>query len=140
MAQICTTIEQSNRLLDAGIRPDTATIFWVRRYDWDDCFLTLAPDAFKDGYATVITPAWDLSTLIEMMPDRLTGKKGTGRIKCFGLLVQKNQISYSHSGMVTFDFCMFRGNIFENAISCIEWLIEHNELAEEWLVKEGEEL
>lgn len=137
MTQICTTIEQSNRLLDAGIRPDTATMYWIRRYDWDNLFLILSPDTYWDDHATETAPAWDLSSLIEMMPYKLTDKRGPGRIKCFDLFFQKNQIYYRCCHAETPDLYFSQGDMFENATSCIEWLIEHNELAEEWLVKEG---
>lgn len=137
MTQICTTIEQSNRLLDAGIRPDTATIFWVRRYDWDDCFLTFVPDVYKNGYATKITPAWDLAALIEMMPYKLTDKRGPGRIKRFDLFLNKIQICYRCCRAKTPDLYFSQGNMFENATSAIEWLIKNDSLREGWLVEKG---
>lgn len=134
MAQICTTIEQSNRLLDAGIRPDTATMFWVRKYDWDDLFLTLAPDVYQDGHATVITPAWDLSNLIEMIPEEIEYES-----HAFYLFILKRDpgyiIKYSCGSMLAIQF--HRESIFDAMADMIGWLIKNDSLREGWLVEKG---
>ena len=65
MNQICTNKKQSSRLLEAGVRPDTADIYL------DEFEL---PVAFEYGRVEnhvdqdMAFPAWSLSKLINMLP------------------------------------------------------------------------
>jgi len=65
MNKICTSLEQSKKLIKLGIDISTADMFWHRKLDGthslrvDDIMLKLD------------TPAWSLSALLELMPPYL---------------------------------------------------------------------
>jgi hypothetical protein len=79
--QICTTIEQSKRLLELGLDADTSDMCWLAKKLWgndveipeEDRSYILSTD--KDGffcsrYDVDCVPAWSLHRLIAMLPDR----------------------------------------------------------------------
>ena len=61
-SQICTTREQSERLLALGLKKETADCCWTID-ERDNIILSLIDDAVE-----YIEPAWSLGRLIEMMP------------------------------------------------------------------------
>ena len=56
MSKICTTIEQSQKLIELGIDRNTADMCWQNN---------IFPIGFNDEDAV---PAWSLSALLELMP------------------------------------------------------------------------
>lgn len=67
--QICTTIEQSKRLLDLGLESETADMCWFNDMQKPfcapyKCFVEKAQDM-----KWVISPAWSLHRLIELYKD-----------------------------------------------------------------------
>lgn len=65
-SQICTTIEQSKRLLELGLKPETADMCWFNNMQKPfcspyKCFVERAQDM-----KWVILPAWSLHRLIEL--------------------------------------------------------------------------
>ena len=112
--QICTTIEQSKRLLELGLNANTADMSW-----------TLAPISSEYPHASLIPysktmyrltynilPAWSLHRLIAMLPDR-------------------------DRAWLT-DYCDFKdcSKIYGEVISLIEWMIENEVLYKEYLKEE----
>ena len=119
-SQICTSIEQSERLLSLGLKKETADCCY---YYYDgEYFIAFAEDA---KYPSDI-PAWSLHRLIEMMPEEMYG----------GLLcIFKDSIRYEELIMDRPEahFEVIGDNIYENAISCIEWLIKEGYFPKEYL-------
>lgn len=65
MNKICTSVEQSKRLIELGIDISTADMFWHRKLDG-----TYSLNI--DGNVLILdTPAWSLSALLELMPSYL---------------------------------------------------------------------
>ena len=71
--QVCTTIEQSNRLLKLGLNPETADACFFRSTyeDLENTYTRLFVDdyilnALEDGDNI---PAWSLHRLIDLMPE-----------------------------------------------------------------------
>ena len=62
-SQICTTKEQSERLLALGLKNETADMGWVKMLNGDGYVIAIAED-----YAFIDIPAWSLNRLIEMIP------------------------------------------------------------------------
>ena len=64
-SQICTTREQSERLLALGLKKETADMFW-----WDNgygsCAVISRPAEKEDGEYGKVIPAWSLHRLLEM--------------------------------------------------------------------------
>ena len=75
-SQICTTREQSERLLALGLKKETADCCWIEEWGYDDdkqetfCtgnyFVRPIDYVWDDNYINHI-PAWSLGRLIEMV-------------------------------------------------------------------------
>lgn len=127
MNQICTNKEQSSRLLEAGVRPDTADMYL------DEFEL---PVAFEYGRVEMYVdqdmalPAWSLSKLIGMMPDQ---------VECEGynyylfMLPRDKEftIKYSAGSNLAQSYC--RESLFDAITEMIEWLIKEGHLDKKFL-------
>ena len=60
-SQICTTVEQSDRLLGLGLKPETADMYY--RTNWINA---VAANDVIDLYEDDVIPAWSLHRLIEL--------------------------------------------------------------------------
>lgn len=122
-SQICTTREQSERLLALGLKKETADMFYAYYkdrigYDWR---LVPSPATFGDKRSI---PAWSLNRLIEMMPLDVFDY-------CFTLIknypsgygVEYDELSYYH-----------KENIYDTLIEGIEHLIKEGHFNKEYLV------
>ena len=121
-SQICTTREQSERLLSLGLKKETADMRWERISEKYAYY-----PSTKTPYASSDIPAWSLHRLIEMMPEEMYG----------GLLcIFKDSIRYEEVIMDRLEahFEIVGDNMYENAISCIEWLIKEGYFNKEYLV------
>ena len=123
-SQICTTIEQSKRLLELGLKPETADMFYVFDYIINDIngFLPLGDySQLEDGDI----PAWSLTALLEMLPKAIRYNDLIHYLE-----IQTDEECYD------FEYHIFDGerewylsggydaNIFEAIIETFEMLIE----------------
>lgn len=70
MSQIATTIEQSKRLISAGLDPESADMMWEQHYDHEEPYLTVKPHTTLGRTLTChAIPAWSLSKLIDIRGD-----------------------------------------------------------------------
>lgn len=121
-SQICTTKEQSERLLALGLRKETADTHWWEIPFSDEWRLSDFP-AFDDDDI----PAWSLHRLIEMMPDLIKHDE-----MLYHQTIDVHGIEYDNRYN---EACQFLdGTLFDNIISCIEWLIEWGHFNEKYLV------
>lgn len=65
-SQICTSREQSERLLSLGLKKETADMRWERIGQMYDYYASA-----KKPYISSDIPAWSLHRLIEMMPKNI---------------------------------------------------------------------
>lgn len=122
-SQICTTKEQSQRLLDLGLKPETADMkhFFDNRndysffhhwecipYEWDKEFLVDSENI----------PAWSLHRLIEMC-----NKTQSWMI----ISIYNNEVTVDEALFDVFD------NTYDNLISAIECLIKEDYFNKEYL-------
>ena len=126
-SQICTTREQSERLLVLGLKKETADM-------WYPHFAKTYPIPFTDEVlATDDIPAWSLHRLIEIMPSSI-------KIKDDGayLAMNNNTVTYlyyyeDYAEMSScIDFYMGK-NIYDNLIYCIKWLINEGHFSKEYI-------
>mgnify|MGYP003215458661 FL=1 len=122
MNQICTTKEQSSRLLEAGMRPETADMYL-------DEFERLVAFEYRriksKAYQDTVLPTWSLSKLIDMIPDQ---------IECEGynyylfILPRDKEftIKYSAGSNLAQSYC--RESFFDAITEMIEWLIKEGYL------------
>lgn len=134
-SQICTTKEQSERLLALGLKKETA----------DMCINYSRKLAYTFSYSEVLTlydnygigklmeadsllPAWSLHRLIEMMPYYFTDNNNTYelQITCDGAGYDDREDLYSIVGW-------WRSNTYDDIIDCIEWLIKEGYFNKEYL-------
>ena len=126
-SQICTTREQSERLLALGLKEETADMtihlksdggWYVTAepfYEWEDDMNTL-PSLEE---AEQILPAWSLGRLIKLMP--------------------RTAIMHTQEGDARIDIDMYAIEILVNddpiaeAVSVIEWLIKEGNFNKEYL-------
>ena len=129
-SQICTTKEQSERLLALGLKKETADMFW-----WDNgycsCTVISRPAEKEDGEYGKVIPAWSLGRLIkDLMPQSI------GHLE---LAVGSDYAGYyedrceSESGM-WWEYSSETSDMFDNIISTIEWLIKEGYFNKEYLV------
>ena len=122
MNQICTNKKQSSRLLEAGVRPETADMYL-------DEFERLVAFEYRriEGHVDqdMAFPAWSLSKLIGMMPDQ---------VECEGynyylfILPRDKEftIKYSAGSNLAQSYC--RESLFDAIAEMIEWLIKEGYL------------
>ena len=126
-SQICTTREQSERLLALGIKKETADMTIHTKND-DGWYVTAEPFyEWEDDMNTIpcleetepILPAWSLGRLIKLMP--------------------RTAIMHTQEGDARIDIDMYAIEILVNddpiaeAVSIIEWLIKEGNFSKEYL-------
>jgi hypothetical protein len=117
-SQVCTSVEQSKRLLDLGLKSETADMC-IDLYYEDEPFVVHN----KIDYSKQIefVPAWSLHRLLELCPDcqiDVGNKYAT--------------FYYREWDMDAEDFQMFE-NTYDNVIECIKWLISEGYFNKEYL-------
>lgn len=116
-SQICTTEEQSKRLLDLGLKRETADMSYrIHYFDFDgmllECIHTLEPDPPLNKEKFI--PAWSLHRLIEMCPLIPNQSRFLAVTSFKTVYVRMNdEMDVSYAGKGTYD----------NLINCIQWLI-----------------
>ena len=70
-SQVCTTKEQSQRLLDLGLKPETADMCWLSISDVPSSIGYIDLEKVADELKFNIIPAWSLHRLIELLDSPL---------------------------------------------------------------------
>ena len=130
-SHICTTIEQSERLLALGLKEETADMKYPCTREYYGGVLTegtsilpIIIDTEDDDITEYDTPAWSLGRLIEIMPLDVFDY-------CFTLI--KN---YPNGYSVEYDdsYYCYKENIYDTIIEEIEHLIKEGYFNKEYLV------
>ena len=125
---ICTSKEQSERLLALGLKKETADMGWGNilignKREWIEVTFPMEEHSERS------LPAWSLHRLIEMMPDII--KDNSEGMLCH-LSIAGNSVFYETRST---DLCQFFGDSLYNCIiDCIEWLIKEGYFNKEYLV------
>ena len=121
-SQICTTREQSERLLSLGLKKETADMTWQYLNQWDGWYVRPLEEDEKITHIEI--PAWSLHRLLSMLPDNAP--------RMFWILDGANiSIEWDNDGT---DFFPHKGNMYDGLIDCIEWLIKEGYFNKEYLV------
>lgn len=115
-SQICTTKEQSERLLALGLKRETADC--VMMY-YDGWHIGVAEDFDFDKDPVI--PAWSLHRLLKMCPH-------------YRVEVAVSYVSWDYRNEFPKDFTKHK-NSYDNFIDCIEWLIKEGYFNKEYLEK-----
>ena len=112
-SQICTTREQSERLLALGLKKETADMHHYR-YSEGYWYIQACPPR---GDSSSFIPAWSLHRLLSMLPNDAP--------KIYWILDFEDDDS---------DFFPHKGDIYEGVVKIIEWLIKEGYFNKEYLV------
>lgn len=135
MNQICTNKSQSSRLVEAGVRPETADFYLLMITETDDWSrenvqeLIIESWMNKPGLLDMDGryPAWSLSKLIEMLPATISQRNRP----YLSLEITKDHeywfIQYTELGYDCKHEVM-RENILDAVVNMIEWLIKEGYL------------
>lgn len=137
---ICTSVEQSKRLLGLGLKKETADVVWMKELAWDEvahctydaetCMLRPIDYLEGESYRGYI-PAWSLHRLIEMIPLDIwhTECENGPRLK-HTFWFCKHAPSYNSVENIDF---RAHPNLYDNIIDCIEWLINEGYFNQDYL-------
>lgn len=148
--QICTNKEQSSRLLEAGMSPETADCYLHRIVETNDWSsenvqeLIIEPWMSKPGLLDMSDhyPAWSLSNLINILPP-FVEERGTLYIVA-GLHTERynlNNKTRDHKYGVEYGVSSITSryeNPFDALIEAIEWLIKEGYFDKRYLVEKGD--
>ena len=141
-SQICTTREQSERLLSLGLKKKTAdfvyrTFGYIEDEKGNKERIYEKPQIYDNWNKENDIPAWSLHRLIEMMPISIR-KDGFHnslvydfhRDWCVYMLYANGEQMPYNKILEGFQNC----NLYDNIIDCIEWLIKEGYFNKEYLV------
>ena len=124
-SQICTTREQSERLLALGLKKETADMFYAAVHNGTKVVgYRISPD-YNDEHFEIFTddiPAWSLHRLIEIVQSIFI------RVNLCGWWVQIVRKLYNEEY-----YGATYNNLYDNLIDCIEWLINEAHLSKIYL-------
>ena len=132
-SQICTTKEQSERLLALGLKKETADMGWVKLLNGDGYVIAIAED-----YSFIDIPAWSLHRLIEMMPKRIKNlKEGwdmCGHDIAF-VITEDLDVNYEEpfEDHPCYNKYFHEGNLYDKIVNSIAWLIKEDHFNKEYL-------
>ena len=130
---VCTSVDQSRRLLELGLKKETADML-IMSYSTEQDIIALSWSESGGWTKDNSIPAWSLHRLLSLLPECVYHKNKA----CF---------LYLHLGV----FCEWRSTIWdweandkaveifdkpdlwENLIDCIEWLIKEGYFNKEYL-------
>ena len=119
-SQICTTREQSERLLALGLKKETADMHHYR-YSEGYWYIQACPPR---GDSSSFIPAWSLLRLLSMLPNDAP--------KIYWILDGASiTIEFEDDDS---DFFPHKGDIYEGVVKIIEWLIKEGYFNKEYLV------
>ena len=128
-SQICTSREQSEKLLALGLKKETADCCY---YYYDGEYLI----AFaEDANYPSDTPAWSLHRLIEMMPKCVMAHSigdDSPRLHPYVPKFDYQGVTIENIDEILADFYEHT-DLFDNIIDCIEWLIKEGHFGKEYL-------
>jgi hypothetical protein len=146
--QICTTIEQSKRLLEFGLDVQTSDCYHyaIQYFDGvsyentgkmaiglrsniaDENHFDYLLESFGLDDMDCFIPAWSLHRLIAMLPDFFSN---LGRQ--FNLKMDKCFLRYCTARNDEYIYFQQKDTLYDNIIDCIEWLIKENKFNKEYL-------
>lgn len=124
-SSVCTSREQSERLLALGLKKETADMRWERISEKYAYY-----PSTKTPYASSDIPAWSLHRLIEMMPESIHLDSFADTHYYRTLLPSKIiYMKYDHTWVWQSD----KQNDFDKCVDAIEWLIKEGYFNKEYL-------
>lgn len=134
-SQIGTTIEQSKRLLELGLKPETADMSYYILDDEPVLIIGITQvyrGTIKGGKIigkqnAEKIPAWSLHRLLDILPNEIIHED------CSLILCVSHNIVYYADNEYAEAFNIFDGGLYNCIIRCIEWLIKSGYFNKEYL-------
>lgn len=123
-SQICTTREQSERLIALGLKKETADMVWTHAY-YATWVVTTSENPLYEESDSV--PAWSLHRLIEMADTTTYINEGREDEHELWFCMDKCYCWNNHESF-------YSTNLYDSLINCIEWLIKEGYFNKEYLV------
>lgn len=138
---ICTSREQSERLLALGLRRETADMCWTIRADdregneYSVEYMSIGQGEYQMMHPNWYIPAWSLHRLIEMIPIAIPDASG---ITHYFTTNEASNVSYYYFGEECWEIWKSwnKKALYDNIIDCIEWLISIKQFNKEYLEEE----
>ena len=139
-SSVCTSREQSERLLALGLKKETADMFYAAVHNGTKVVgYRISPD-YNDEHFEIFTddiPAWSLGRLIEMLPSPIPISENLPTFNHYAYLNLSNESigyyweDYDGAGRALIGFT---GNgFFAAVVDAIEWLIKEGNFPKEYL-------
>ena len=133
---ICTSIEQSKRLLELGLKPDTADMYWHTFPVGDKEITALTVKEHPFGKGDV--PAWSVPALLNMMQNMESKEDELSEITGARIIISpfigKNMCCYmSDCGTIYIKTEAERS--IDAAVKMIEYLIEKGYFKKDYLIQ-----
>ena len=127
-SQVCTSTEQSKRLLAMGLKPETADMHHYQYTEGGRWNVEARPSTA--GYNNRLVPAWSLHRLIELLPQHihLDDYEDTH----YWLVIDPLKVIYKNSYSSWIYQCD-EGGLYDKLINTIEWTIKNNHFNKEYL-------
>lgn len=113
---VCTSIEQSNRLVELGINPKTSDMGWFKAYSLREEIYKPYIKGYKLENHQSDIPAWSIYKLIEIISIDVTFKNEF-------IVINNNTKMFNSST-----------NVYDNLIDVIEYLINDNKINSEFIL------
>lgn len=126
---VCTSVEQSHRLLDLGLSPYTSDMCWLNISDLPACAGYTVFKKAEDEYKLNITPAWSLHRLKCLLPTKIPYASGYLTIEIINNVNLMFMTDTSEQRVISF----IHEDLYESMIKCIKWLINENYFNKEYL-------
>jgi hypothetical protein len=120
-SQICTTREQSERLLSLGLKKETADMVWTHAYYGTWVVTASESPLYEEGESI---PAWSLHRLCDMMPKNIAIDGDTA----YPLQIQKRSDGKWCVGYQGWYDCV--GDLYDSVICIYQLLISEGYLDE----------
>lgn len=143
MIKICTSIEQSQKLIELGIDVNTANMFYAdilvddkHKYNLHPlesyCFKTFEETKLRTSAHLSFIPAWSLSALLELIPPYLGEFKDGidfGFSKAMnGKWYSAHYIKLDNTGLATFTKTVTGDTAIDAAFEMVVWLKENGKI------------
>ena len=131
-SSVCTTREQSQRLLNLGLKPETADMVLIKELAYDevahctydaDTYMIRPIDYLEGERHRGHIPSWSLHRLIELLPQDI--HLDDYEYTHYWLVIDPLKVIYknSHSSWI---YSCDEGGLYDKLINTIEWTIKNN--------------
>lgn len=141
-SQVCTTKDQSQRLLDLGLKPETADMNWTIADDdregneYSVEYMSIGRGKYQLLHPNWYIPAWSLHRLLEMLPIDLKPRDNWYSRITDGVVILYISFDSGAEVLKSFDD---NSNLYDNIIDCIKWLIKEKYFNKEYLIERQNE-